>query len=207
MLRQGTSPINSPLGWLPVQDTHEIAVTADKSREHPPSTVCHIVLPAHHIPAIPRSSAYRHQLQVTYVTLMSPESDSTTHSEPRRLGLLTRLPPTVATTPKTPKTLVSTQIRAVISSDLRKTVPQPRKATPSLHRQKTVATSNAGPTSKIPQRRHSKLKAQQRIHLPNRQVLAFGGPSKRFEKTDIQWIAPIKPVNFSKFTNVIAKTF
>lgn len=35
MLRQGTSPINSPLGWFPFQDTHEIAVTADKSLEHP----------------------------------------------------------------------------------------------------------------------------------------------------------------------------
>ena len=161
MLRQGTSPVNSPLGWFPVQDTHEIAVTADKSRGHPPATACHIALPGLRFPAIPRSSAYRHQSRVTYVTLISPESDSTTHSEPQRLGLLTRPPPTVAITPNTPKTLVSTQIRAVISSDLRKTVPQPRKATPSLHRQQTIATSDAGPTSKIPQRRHSKLKAQQ----------------------------------------------
>ncbi len=161
MLRQGSSPVNSPLGWFPLQDTHEIAATADKSRGHPPATACHIVLPAHHIPAIPRSSAYRHQPRVTYITLMSPESDSTTHSEPQRLGPLTRLPLTVAITPNTPKTLVSTQIRAVISSDLRKTVSQPRKATPSLHRQQTVATSDAGPTSKIPQRRHSKLKPQQ----------------------------------------------
>jgi len=152
MLRQGTSPINSPLGWFPVQDTHEIAATADKSPEPPPSPVCRIVLPARHVPAIPRSSAYHHQLQVTYVTSISPESDSTTHSEPQRLGPLTRLPPTVATTPNTPKTLVSTQIRAVISSDLRKTIPQPRKATPSLHRQQTVATSDAGPTSKIPKK-------------------------------------------------------
>ena len=207
MLRQGSSPVNSPLGWFPVQDTHGIATSAVKSREHPSSPACHIVLPGRHVPAIPRSSAYHHQLQVTYVTSISPESDSTTHSEPQRLGPLTRLPPTVATTPNTPKTLVSTQIRAVISSDLRKTVPQPRKATPSLHRQQTVATSDAGPTSKIPQRLHSKLKAQQRIHLPNRQVLAFGGPPKRFDKTDIQWITPIKPVNFSKFTNVIAKIF
>lgn len=207
MLRQGSSPVNSPLGWFPVQDTHEIAATADESRGHPPATACHIVLPGRQVPAIPRSSAYRHQPRVIYVTLISPESNSTTHSEPQRLGPLTRLPPTVAITPNTPKTLVPTQIRAVISSDLRKPVPQPRKATPSLHRQQTVATSDAGPTSTIPQRRHSKLKAQQRIHLPNRQVLAFGGPPKRFDKTDIQWITPIKPVNFSKFTNVIAKTF
>ena len=56
MLRQGTSPVNSPLGWFPLQDTHEIAATADKSRGHPSSTACYIVLPARQDPAIPRTS-------------------------------------------------------------------------------------------------------------------------------------------------------
>ena len=85
MLRQGTSPINSPLGWFPVQDTHEIAVTADKSREHPSSTVCHIVLPAHHIPAIPRTSATRHLTSVTEITSApSSPTSATTKGLPRQ---------------------------------------------------------------------------------------------------------------------------
>ena len=60
MLRQGTSPVNSPFGWFPLQDTHEIAATADKSRGHPSSTACYIVLPARQVLAIPRSAANQH---------------------------------------------------------------------------------------------------------------------------------------------------
>ena len=62
MLRQGTSPVNSPLGWLPLQDTHEIAATADKSRGHPSTRTCNIVLPARQDPAIPRKLANLHHL-------------------------------------------------------------------------------------------------------------------------------------------------
>lgn len=61
MLRQGSSPINSPLGWFPVQDTHEIAVTADKSREDPSPSGCHIVLPGRQVPTDPRKPAHLRQ--------------------------------------------------------------------------------------------------------------------------------------------------
>ena len=61
MLRQGTSPINSPLGWFPVQDTHEIAATADKSREDPSPSGCHIVLPGRQVPTDPRKPAHLRQ--------------------------------------------------------------------------------------------------------------------------------------------------
>ena len=85
MLRQGSSPVNSPLGWFPLQDTHEIAATADKSRGHPPATACHIALPAHHIPAIPHTCATRHQPHVREIT-SAPSSltSATTKGLPRQ---------------------------------------------------------------------------------------------------------------------------
>ena len=39
---------------------HEIAATADKSRGHPSSTACYIVLAVPKVPANPRSAANQH---------------------------------------------------------------------------------------------------------------------------------------------------
>ena len=70
MLRQGSSPVNSPLGWFPLQDTHEIAVTADKSREDPSAHACRIVLPGRQVPANPRTYANRRRPHVREITLL-----------------------------------------------------------------------------------------------------------------------------------------
>ena len=81
MLRQGESPVNSPLGWLLFQDTHRIAVTADKSRTSPTSVDCHNMSDIQEIRATPRTSADRRRSCVSEITAL-PWGTATPHRPP-----------------------------------------------------------------------------------------------------------------------------
>jgi len=70
MLRQGASPVNSPLGWFLFQDTHRIAVTADKSRTSSTPADCHNMSDVPEIRANPRTSTHHHRSYVSEITTL-----------------------------------------------------------------------------------------------------------------------------------------
>ena len=74
MLRQGASPVKSPLGWFLFQDTHQIAVTADKSRTSSTPADCHNMSDIPEIRANPRTSTHRHRSYVSEITALSQET-------------------------------------------------------------------------------------------------------------------------------------